>query len=232
VRRYVTRRPCAADAATALPSIAAPPPRCLRCSQRCRLAFAAAAVLPLPPLCRRCCCRPVTLRPGCSPSLSCRHCHHRCRCATLLPLRWQRLCCTARRRCATAVLPLLLCQCCYCAPAANTALQMLSLHCLLLPHCCHAASANAATALLTPPLHCQRRRRAAAATTTLPLPAAPLPATAELPPPLPPPPMCCCHLPRTPNAAAALPAIAVPLLRCLGRSADVPSCLGWRLAMR
>jgi hypothetical protein len=131
-------RPCAADAAAELPTVAALLPRCL-----CRSADAATAHPTLPPHCH-CCCHaaaaatalPPPLLPPCHPA------------SPLLiiaaaalpppPSRCQRLRRAACRHRAAAALPPPLCQHCHCAPAANTALQMPSLvqhdlfHCL----CC------------------------------------------------------------------------------------------------
>jgi hypothetical protein len=141
------------------------------------------------------------------------------------PLCWQCLRCAACHRRAAAALPPPLCHRCHRTFAANTALQMLSPHCLLLTRCYRAASANAVTALSTPPPRCQRRRHAAAAPTALPPPAARLPAAAELPPPPPPPQMRFRRLPCTPDAVAAMPAVAAPLPRCLRRSANAAAVL-------
>jgi hypothetical protein len=124
-RRRLQRCHCAADAALVLltpPSYCAPLPLCCRAAsatlptlplrfQRRRHAAAAVAVLPpLPTLCHRRHCRPVTLLPRCLPPLSCRCKHHRHCCAAAatlaLPTPPQR-CPPLPRRCRAASAALL-----------------------------------------------------------------------------------------------------------------------------
>jgi hypothetical protein len=179
------------------------PPPLLCCHHHCRSAAAVTMLLPLPPLCCRRCCGPATLLPAAAAGSA---------------SRWQRLRHAARHSRAAAALPLLLCQRCHRAPAANTT-------CRCRPHAAHFRRAAAVLLLPTLPPCCRHRHGVANAAAMLLPPAAPLPAVAELLPPPPPPPMRCCRLPRAPDAAAVLPAVAVPLPRCLRRSANAATAL-------
>ncbi len=116
------RCPRAADAAAELPTITALLPRCL-----CHSAM-------LPPCCHRCChaataaaatALPPPLLPPCHPASPLLI----TTAAVLLPppLRCQRFRRAAHCHRTAAALPLPICQHCHCTPAANTALQMLSL---------------------------------------------------------------------------------------------------------
>ncbi len=140
-----------ADAATALPTL---PPRC----RRRRRAAATALPPPSPPLCRRRHCRPVTLLPRCLLPLSC-CCEHRAADAVttaLLSRCFCRLChrtANGPRRCLRPF------HCCLALPTP-------SLHCPPSPLRCHAAFA----ALMMLPPRFEHCRHVAAAVAVLPPP--------------------------------------------------------------
>ena len=198
----------------------------LRCCHRPATLF--------PPLCCRCLSPLPMLLPCC-------HCCLRPATATVLPP--CRLCCflllscccgCKLRCCAVAYAPTAAAAGLRLPNAAAAALRPLPLRCLLkhrpaaatlpLPPC----RPFAAAVLPLPILLCHRHCRAATAASALPpplppsplscRPAAPLLSAVELPPPPPTPPLRCCHCPRATDNAAALIAVAAPLLRCLRRS--------------